>query len=119
MKRSPRDGFTLLEVLVALAVLSTVALVSLKNIGDNQQQVAETIWLDEVLYAGRATMIQLIRQQPDDLVQRGTLAPDFPEVEWSSKVFPLKLGKGRRVEFTMKENTQLSQRTLILEYIVP
>ena len=118
MKHTSCAGFTLLEVLVALAILSSVSLVALKNIGDNQQQVAETIWLDEVLYAGRATMIQIIRNHPDELVQRGTLAPDFPDVEWSSKVFPLKMGVGRRVEFTMTEDTQVSQRTLILEYVV-
>lgn len=119
MTKSSCLGFTLLEVLIAIAILSTVSLVALKHIGENQRQVAETIWLDEVLYAGRAAMIQIIRQHPNDLVQRGTLAPEYPDVEWSSKVFPLKIGQGRRIEFTLSENNQISKRSLILEYILP
>lgn len=118
-KNPQAKGFTLLEVLVALAILSTVALVALRNVGENQRQVAETIWFDEVLSAGRARMIQIIRQHPDELVQRGTLTPEFPDANWSSKVYPLKTGLGRRFEFTITEDTQTQKRTLTLEYVLP
>ena len=46
-------GFTLLEVLIALAILSTVALLAVRVSGDSLAQLAETGWEDGVLRAGR------------------------------------------------------------------
>ena len=46
-------GFTLLEVLIALAILSTVALLAVRVSGDSLTQLAETGWEDGVLRAGR------------------------------------------------------------------
>ena len=37
-------GFTLLEVLIALAILSTVALLAVRVSGDSLTQLAETGW---------------------------------------------------------------------------
>ena len=51
-------GFTLLEVLIALAILSTVALLAVRVSGDSLTQLAETGWEDGVLRAGRGKMIQ-------------------------------------------------------------
>lgn len=42
-------GFTLLEVLIALAILSTVALLAVRVSGDSLTQLAETGWEDGVL----------------------------------------------------------------------
>ena len=39
-------GFTLLEVLIALAILSTVALLAVRVSGDSLTQLAETGWED-------------------------------------------------------------------------
>ena len=50
-------GFTLLEVLIALAILSTVALLAVRVSGDSLTQLAETGWEDGVLRAGRGKMI--------------------------------------------------------------
>ena len=43
-----RGGFTLLEVLVALTILSTVALLAVRVSGDSAAQLAETGWQDAV-----------------------------------------------------------------------
>ena len=86
-------GFTLLEVLIALAILSTVALLAVRVSGDSLTQLAETGWEDGVLRAGRGKMIQMLRESPDM--------------------------EGKRLEFRLVENRGTSSRELLLEYILP
>ena len=94
-------GFTLLEVLIALAILSTVALLAVRVSGD------------------RGKMIQMLRESPDSLDQWGTLSPEYPDVEWHSKLIALRCMEGKRLEFRLVENRGTSSRELLLEYILP
>ena len=103
-------GFTLLEVLIALAILSTVALLAVRVSGDSLTQLAET---------GRGKMIQMLRESPDSLDQWGTLSPEYPDVEWHSKLIALRCMEGKRLEFRLVENRGTSSRELLLEYILP
>ena len=112
-------GFTLLEVLIALAILSTVALLAVRVSGDSLAQLAETGWEDGVLRAGRGKMIQMLRESPDSLDQWGTLSPEYPDVEWHSKLIALRCMEGKRLEFRLVENRGTSSRELLLEYILP
>ena len=112
-------GFTLLEVLIALAILSTVALLAVRVSGDSLTQLAETGWEDGVLRAGRGKMIQMLRESPDSLDQWGTLSPEYPDVEWHSKLIALRCMEGKRLEFRLVENRGTSSRELLLEYILP
>ena len=112
-------GFTLLEVLIALVLLSTVALLAVRASGDSLTQLAETGWQDEVLRAGRGKLIQLLRQDPNNLEQWGTLAPDYPDVEWHSKLVSLRSMEGKRLEFRLVENHRTTHRELLLEYVLP
>ena len=97
-------GFTLLEVLIALAILSTVALLAVRVSGDSLTQLAETGWEDGVLRAGRGKMIQMLRESPDSL---------------DSKLIALRCMEGKRLEFRLVENRGTSSRELLLEYILP
>ena len=110
---------TLLEVLVALAILSTVALLAVRVSGDSLTQLAETGWEDGVLRAGRAKMLQMLRESPDSLEQWGTLSPEYPDVEWHSKLVALRCMEGKRLEFRLVENRGTSYRELLLEYVLP
>ena len=112
-------GFTLLEVLIALAILSTGALLAVRVSGDSLTQLAETGWEDGVLRAGRGKMIQMLRESPDSLDQWGTLSPEYPDVEWHSKLIALRCMEGKRLEFRLVENRGTSSRELLLEYILP
>lgn len=111
-------GFTLLEVLIALAILSTVALLAVRVSGDSLTQLAETGWEDGVLRAGRGKMIQMLRESPDSLDQWGTLSPEYPDVE-AFKAYRPRCMEGKRLEFRLVENRGTSSRELLLEYILP
>ena len=54
-------GFTLLEVLIALAILSTVALLAVRVRWDSLPRLAKAVWEDGVLSDGRGQRIQLLR----------------------------------------------------------
>ena len=112
-------GFTLLEVLIALAILSTVALLAVRVSGDSLSRLAETGWEDGVLRAGRGKMLLMLRQDPDSLDQWGTLSPDHPEVEWHSKLVSLQGLEGKRLEFRLVESHGTTYRELLLEYVIP
>lgn len=114
-----RAGFTLLEVLVALTILSTVALLAVRASGDGMSQLAETGWQDAVLRAGRGKLIQMLRESPESLDQWGTLAPNFPDVEWHSKVVALRGMEGKRLEFRLVESHGRTYREMLLEYVLP
>lgn len=117
---TPRHGgFTLLEVLVALTILSTVALLAVRVSGDSAAQLAETGWQDAVLRAGRGKLVELLRESPDSLDQWGTLAPDFPDVEWHSKTVALRSREGKRLEFRLAESHGAIRREMLLEYVLP
>jgi len=107
------------EVLIALAILSTVALLAVRVSGDSLTQLTETGWEDGVLRAGRGKMIQMLRESPDSLDQWGTLSPEYPDVEWHSKLIALRCMEGKRLEFRLVENRGTSSRELLLEYILP
>lgn len=112
-------GFTLLEVLIALTLLSTVALLAVRASGDSLTQLAETGWQDAVILAGRDRMIRLIRQDPGNLDQRGTLSPEFPQVEWQAKTISLRSMQGKRLEFRLVEQHGATHREMCLEYVLP
>lgn len=88
------QGFTLLEVLIAMTILSTAAVLMVRLCGDGQLQLAGTAWRDAMTRAGRNHMVELVCALPDNapvtrLEQWGTLAPAYPEVCWSSSVRPV------------------------------
>ena len=97
----------------------TVALLAVRVSGDSLTQLAETGWEDGVLRAGRGKMIQMLRESPDSLDQWGTLSPEYPDVEWHSKLIALRCMEGKRLEFRLVENRGTSSRELLLEYILP
>ena len=102
-RQSRQDGFTLLEVLVALTVLSLVALLVIRVSGDSLSQLAETGWADQAVCLGRAKLVALLREDRKNLEQRGTLRGL----------------NGKRLEFTLTEAQGTLKREVVLEYVLP
>lgn len=117
MKESTQ-GFTLLEVLVSLTILSIIAIVAVKQVGEHQQSIANTAWQDEILDEGRSILTSILRTTPQKLSQRGTLAPEFPHVEWQTSIntFGI-LPDIQYLTMTLKDVIQ--QKEIVIEYILP
>ena len=107
------NAFTLLEVLIALAILGAVALVVLRATGEGMAQMGDNGWRDQALLLGRNQMLKL-QQQGFGGNMQGTFAPDFPDIKWSLRITELRNGEGRKLEMTMTEGS----REVSLEQII-
>lgn len=117
MKNSTH-AFTLLEVLVSLTILSIIAIVAVKQVGEHQQSIADTVWKDEILNEGRAILTSILRITPPKLSQRGTLAPDFPHVEWRTSVNNFSIMPNIQY-LTMTLKDAIQHKEIFIEYILP
>lgn len=108
-----QSGFTLLEVLIALAILSAVALLVLRATGEGLAQIADNGWKDRALLLGRNQMLKLRKQTGGENMQ-GSFAPDFPQMQWRLHITELRNGVGRKLALTVTEGS----RELSLEEII-
>lgn len=107
------SGFTLLEVLIALAILSGVSLVVLKAVGDGMVSIAGSAWRDQAVRLGR---MQIEKLADDSLKSglRGSFAPVCPDMAWQASITPLDDVPGRKLELTVREGS----RKIVLERIL-
>ena len=108
-------GFTLLEVLVALAILSIVALTVLRATGEGLRGMAENGWKDRAILLGRNQMILLSLNGFKGGLQ-GNFAPDYPEISWKAKITEIRDAKGRRLEMIVSEG---AHEILLEELLFP
>lgn len=108
-------GFTLLEVLVALTVLSLTGLVVIRACGDSLTQVAESGWRDTAIRLGRAKMLALVREGISGN-SRGTFAPEQPQLTWQARLTSVPDREGRRLEFIVREAGK--EHEVVLEQIL-
>lgn len=108
-----KGGFTLLEVLLALAILSGVSLVVIRAVGDGMVQIGDSAWKDRAVRLGRMQIIKLSRGN-GKMGLRGTFAPDYPDIAWQATVAPMEDIPGRKLELTVKEGP----REILLEQIL-
>lgn len=106
-------GFTLLEVLIALAILSAVALVVLRSTEEDLAQMGDNGWKDRAILLGRNQLIKLQLQDNNGNMQ-GSFAPEYPQMKWSLHIVSLAGGEGRKLELKVTEGS----REVLLEQIL-
>lgn len=122
--RKHAGGFTLLEVMVALTVLALVGLAAIQSSGRNLMGMADTARRDAILREGRNRFYEVMCQElikPADRQEMGhwgTLAPVFPDVDWSMRKVRLLELPGYRLEFCMKDRFSNGQEQCI-DYVLP
>lgn len=111
-------AFTLLEVLISLSILSIVAVISVNQIGQQQQSIAFNAWQDDIFHKEREIMINII--QSKNYEQTGTLAPENPQIIWKSEIktindqYQLKM-----ISINFKNTNSRDGQSITLEYILP
>ncbi len=80
-----KQGFTLLEVIIALALVSIVGIVAIHQVGQSQIQLAQTKWDEDIYYEARKVFVKTVTQEEYSLKQ-GSLTPRFPHIEYSSSL---------------------------------
>ena len=122
--RKDAGGFTLLEVMVALAVLALVGLAAIQSGGRNLVGLADTARRDAVLREGRNRFYEILCREMDkpadkqELDHWGTLAPAFPDVDWAMHKVRLHELSGYRLEFCMKDRMSGGKEQCI-DHVLP
>lgn len=108
-------GFTLLEVLIALTILSAVSLVVIRAVGDGMTQIGDSGWKDQAMRLGRTQLLRLNRQDLRGNME-GSFAPDYPHITWKATVKTLNDLPGRKLELVIREG---SHELLLEQIIIP
>lgn len=112
-------GFTLLEVMVALAIMSGVILTVLSSVNYNlslaTRDTEETTAL--LLARWKIDEIEFLGAKDSKQETEGTFAPDWPDYSWKASVETLPVSVFKRLKVTVTWGTQ--RRSLSLEdYLV-
>lgn len=110
-------AFTLLEVLIALAILSTVALVIIRATGEGLVQIGENGWKDLATRLGRNQML-ILRQQGMRNTVKGNFGPAYPQLAWEAKFSDLRDLPGRKMQLIVR-NAVDGQEIVLERIIVP
>ena len=120
-----RKGFTLLEVMVALAIMASVILTVLGAVNFQLDIVANERDNTAFTLLTRARMDELLFTQGNN-VQKGdgTLAPAHPDLTWQDELFPVNVViLGYPVKFkklVVRVRRDSDKREVALErYIIP
>ncbi|BCS56102.1 prepilin-type N-terminal cleavage/methylation domain-containing protein [Geobacter sp. SVR] len=110
-------GFTLLEVMVALAVMAGVILTVLSSVNYHLTIVAREKDETALSILARAKLTELL-QEPLQQKGEGTLAPQHPELTWQSELQPTQLPALQKLVLRVQRTSD--KREVVLErYIVP
>lgn len=85
-----RQGFTLLEVVIALAIMGTVILTVLGSVNYHLGVIANERDNTTFTLLARARMAEL-EQSPLQQKSEGSFAPNHPELKWQAELFPTQL----------------------------
>ena len=111
---SPPLGFTLLEVLLALAILSTALTILMGTMANSNQQSVYANRLTQVTQLARSKMIDLEYDLMREGVTQGieTKSGDFndqehPEISWEAEIQPVEIPEPVKEQLLGKVNSQL------------
>ena len=119
-----QGGFTLLEVMVALAVLALVGLTAIQGSGSNLMSMADSVRRDALLREGRNRFYEILAKemakpaQERELNRWGTLAPQFPDVDWTMRKVRLQDAQGYRLEFCVTDRQSNGHQQWI-DHVLP
>ena len=93
-------GFTLLEIVIALAILSIALVAVLKNGGSNLSLIYESNTLTTASFLCRQKLAEIESDLGETNVMEGDFGKEFPGFRWKAEFFipPAMLSNARRLE---------------------
>jgi general secretion pathway protein I len=105
-------GFTLLEVMVALAIMAGVVLTVLASVNYHLGIIANERDDTALTILARARMTEL-EQAPPRETSEGTLAPAHPELTWHAEVVSTQLPTLRKLVLKVRRTSDKREVTLV------
>ena len=117
MAARARQGFTLLEVMVALAIMAGVVLTVLGAVNYHLGIIANERDSTALTILARAKMAEL-EQEPIQAKSEGSFAPAHPELKWQTELLPTKLPVLQKLVVRVRRDGD-KQEVALERYLAP
>jgi len=112
-----RQGFTLLEVMVALAIMASVILTVLAAVNYHLGVISRERDYTYLTLLARSRMAEL-EQVPLEKKSEGTFAPRHPELIWQSEVLPTQIPTMQKLVVRVRRPSDKREVALV-RFLVP
>ncbi len=112
MTRNMRKGFTLLEVMVALAIMATVIVTLLGAVNYHLGIIAGERSSTELTILARSRLTELLQGTLQEKSQ-GTFAPTRPEIKWKSELTETQLTGLKKLIVRVQRTGEKEEVTLV------
>ena len=109
-------GFTLLEVMIALAITAGVLLTVISSLNYHLSIVGHDTEETTAVLLGRAKLADPFFSQVVE--NKGTFAPDHPDLKWEREIVPADLPGLNRITLTVSWNDDKKKLSLV-QYAPP
>lgn len=106
-------GFTLLEVMVALAIMAAVILVVLGSLNYHLAGLAGERDSTALTVMARNRLVELEQQSSLQQKSEGTFAPLHPDVTWRAELFPTQLPALQKLVVKVQRRDDRREVTLV------
>ena len=106
-------GFTLLEVVVALAIMAGVILTVLGSLNYHLDSISAERDNTTLTILARNRLVELEQQGGLQKKSEGTFAPDHADVTWRAELFPAKLPALQKLVLTVQRTGDKREVTLV------
>jgi general secretion pathway protein I len=106
-------GFTLLEVVVALAIMAGVILTVLGSLNYHLDSISAERDTTTLTILARNRLVELEQQGGLQKKSEGTFAPDHADVTWRAELFPAKLPALQKLVLTVQRTGDKREVTLV------
>ena len=118
MKRRAIDGFTLLEVMISLAILAGVVMTVIGAVNYHLTVIAHERDDTMLTLLARQKIDELSANSSGQLAGEGRFTPSHPELAWKSEVLPTELPTLKKLVLKVQRSTDQRGVTLV-RYLVP
>ena len=113
-----RHGFTLLEVMIALAIMATVILTLLGSVNYHLSVISNERDNTTFTLLARARMAEL-EQNPLQQKSEGSFAPTHPELTWQSELFPTQVPTLQKLVVRVRRDADKQEVALVRFVLKP
>ena len=106
-------GFTLLEVMVALAIMAGVILTVLGSVNYHLDSIAAERDNTALTLLARTRLVELEQQGGLQQKSEGTFAPLHPDVTWRAELFPTKVPALQKLVVTVQRSGDKREVALV------
>lgn len=113
-----KRGFTLLEVMIALAIMATVILTVLGSVNYHLGVISNERDNTTFTLLARARLAEL-EQSPLQQKGEGTFAPAHPELKWQAELFPTQLPALQKLVVKVRRDADKREVALVRFVLKP